>query len=51
MVHIDTDFGDMVLVGGNRYALVFVDRATRHKWVFGLSESGALLLSPVFQTY
>ena len=36
VVHLDIGFGDTVSVGGSRYVLVFVDRATRHNWVFGL---------------
>ena len=35
-VHVDIGFGDTVAVGGARYALVFVDRATRYNWVFPL---------------
>jgi hypothetical protein len=29
-------FGDCMLVGGFKYALIFVDRATRYNWCFGL---------------
>ena len=36
VVHLDIAFGDCVSIGGFRYALVFVDRATRYNWVFGL---------------
>ena len=35
-MHVDIGFGDTVAVGGARYALVFVDRATRYNWVFAL---------------
>jgi hypothetical protein len=35
-VHMDIAFGDCVSVGGYCYALVLVDRATRHNWAFGL---------------
>ena len=36
IVHVDIAFGDCLAVGGSRYALVFVDRATRYNWVFSL---------------
>ncbi len=35
-VHMDIAFGDCVSVGGYRYALILVDRATHYNWVFGL---------------
>ena len=35
-VHMDIAFGDCLSVGGFRYALILVDRATRYNWVFGL---------------
>jgi hypothetical protein len=35
-VHMDIAFGDCVSVGGSRYALILVDRATRYNWAFGL---------------
>jgi len=35
-VHMDLAFGDCLSVGGFRYALILVDRATRYNWVFGL---------------
>ena len=35
-VHMDIAFGDCVSVGGYRYALILVDRATRYNWAFGL---------------
>jgi len=35
-VHMDIAFDDCVSVGGYRYALILVDRATRYNWVFGL---------------
>ena len=35
-VHMDIAFGDCVSVGGHRYALILVDRATRYNWAFGL---------------
>jgi len=35
-VHMDIAFGDCISVGGYRYALILVDRATRFNWVFGL---------------
>ncbi len=36
IVHIDIAFGDCVSIGGYKYALVFVDPATRYNWMFGL---------------
>jgi hypothetical protein len=36
IVHVDTAFGDCVSVGGYKFALIFVDRATRYNWTFGL---------------
>ncbi len=36
MVHLDIAFGDCVSVGGLKYVLIFVDRATRYNWCFGL---------------
>jgi hypothetical protein len=36
--HLDIAFSDCVLVGGFRYALVLVDRATRYNWVYGLKD-------------
>ena len=36
IVHVDIAFGDCVSVGGFKFALIFVDRATRYNWTFGL---------------
>ena len=36
IVHVDIAFGDCMSVGGYKYALIFVDRATRFNWCFGL---------------
>jgi hypothetical protein len=36
VVHIDITFGDCMAVGGFKYALIFVDRATWFNWCFGL---------------
>jgi hypothetical protein len=36
IVHVDIVFGDYILVGGYKFALVFVNRATRYNWTFGL---------------
>ena len=36
VVHIDIAFGDCMSIGGYKYALIFVDRATRFNWCFGL---------------
>ena len=40
-VHMDIAFGDCVAVGGYRYTLVLVDRATRYNWNFGLKTLSA----------
>ena len=46
IVHVDIAFGDCVSTGGCRYSLVFVDRATRYNWVFGLKDlSGPSILA------
>ena len=36
IVHVDIAFGDCVSVGGYKFALILVDRATRYNWTFGL---------------
>jgi hypothetical protein len=36
VVHINIDFGDCASIGGFKYALIFVDRATRYNWCFCL---------------
>jgi hypothetical protein len=36
IVHIDIAFGECMSVGGFKYALIFVDRATCFNWCFGL---------------
>lgn len=36
-VHMDIVFGDCVALGGYRYAIIFVDVATRYCWLFGLT--------------
>ncbi len=36
VVNINIAFGDCILVGGNKFALIFVDQATRYNWMFGL---------------
>jgi hypothetical protein len=41
IVHMDIVFGDCISVGGFRYALVLVDRATRYNWVYGLKDLSA----------
>jgi hypothetical protein len=38
IVHLDIAFGDCVSVGGFRYALILVDRATCYNWVYGLKD-------------
>ncbi len=36
IVYVDITFGDCVSIGGFKYALIFVDHATRYNWTFGL---------------
>jgi hypothetical protein len=36
VVHLNIAFGDCMSVGGFKYALIFVDRATRYNWCFGM---------------
>jgi hypothetical protein len=36
IVHIDIAFGDCALIGGYKYALIFVDHTMRYNWMFGL---------------
>ena len=36
IVHINIAFGDCMSIGGYKYALIFVDRATQFNWCFGL---------------
>ena len=38
ILHFDIAFSSCVLVGGFCYSLIFVDRATRYNWVFGLKD-------------
>jgi hypothetical protein len=33
IIHVDIAFGDCVSVGGYKFALIFVDRATRYNWI------------------
>jgi hypothetical protein len=46
-VHMDIAFGDCVSVGGYRFPLILVDRATRYNWAFGLKtlSSDCILLA------
>jgi hypothetical protein len=48
IVHVDIAFGDCVSTGGFRYSLVFVDRATRYNWVFGLKDISCLSILSAF---
>jgi hypothetical protein len=41
IVHMDIAFGDCVSVGGFRYSLILVNRATRYNWVYGLKDISA----------
>ena len=35
-VHMDIGYGDCVAVGGSKYCVLLVDRATRYTWIYGL---------------
>jgi hypothetical protein len=35
---MDIAFGNCISIGGFRYALILVDRATRYNWSFGLKD-------------
>ncbi len=47
IAHVNIAFGDCIAQGGYWYALIFVDRATRYNWVFGLKDlaSNSILLA------
>lgn len=32
-VHMDIGYGDCVAVGGSKYCVLLVDRATRYNWI------------------
>jgi hypothetical protein len=51
VVHVDVAFGDCVSTGGIRYSLVFVDRATRYNWVFGLKDLSSLSILSAFRLF
>ena len=36
IVHVHIAFGDCISIGGYKFALIFVDRATHYNWSFGL---------------
>jgi transposase InsO family protein len=50
-VHIDIVFGDGIGRLGYRYALLFVDRATRYIWVYGLKSLHAEAIISAFSTF
>ncbi len=50
-VHLDIVFGDGLGRLGYRYALLFVDRATRYIWVFGLKTLHADALIAAFTQF
>ena len=51
IVHVDIAFGDCVSTGGFRYSLVFVDRATRYNWVFGLKDLSNVSILSAFRLF
>ena len=50
-VHVDIAFGDCLSVGGLRYALILVDRATRYNWTFGLSDLSSASILGAFRKF
>ena len=48
---MDISFGDCISVGGARYSIVFVDRATRYNWVFPLKTLGATDIRDAFNLF
>ncbi len=51
VVHVDIAFGDCVSTGGFQYSLVFVDRATRYNWVFGLKDLSSSSILSAFRLF
>jgi hypothetical protein len=51
MVHLDIAFGDCMLVGGFKYALIFVGRALHYNWCFGLKSLHHKDILVVFLAY
>ena len=48
---MDIGFGDCVSVGGYRYALILVNRATRFNWAFGLRSLSLLDIISVIRKF
>jgi hypothetical protein len=48
---MDIVFGDCVSIGGFKYALIFVDRATRYNWTFGLKSLQGNKIASLFQAF
>ena len=51
VVHMDIGYGDCVAIGGSRYVLTFVDRATRFVRVYGLKSLSHDNIIDCFQRY
>jgi hypothetical protein len=51
VVHLDIAFGDCLSIGGFKYALIFVDQATRYNWCFGLKSLQSNDLRAVFLAF
>ena len=51
IVHVDIAFGDCVAQGGFWYAFIFVDRATRYNWVFGLKDLSSNAILSAFRLF
>ena len=48
VIHVNIAFGDCISVGGFHYSLIFVDRATRYNWVFGIKDLSKELILLAF---
>ena len=51
VVHMDIGFGDCVSHGGYKYVILFVDRATRETFIYGVSTLSSSNLIKVFQRF
>jgi len=50
-VHMDIGYGDCVAVGGSKYCVLLVDRATRYTWIYGLKNLTHESLTSVLQQF
>ena len=50
-VNVDIAFGDCMSIKGYLYSLIFVDRATRYNWVFGLKNLSQASILEAFHRF